>query len=85
MGKQRKKGEKFKEKQLIHDKEKLEIEKHRIENFDYTLRAQYIAWILWYNTTCLHLNKNIFASIVGWVSMENIRSMVLEKLFHKQV
>lgn len=29
MGKQHKKGEKFKEKQLIHDKEK-----HRIENFD---------------------------------------------------
>lgn len=84
MGKQCKRGEKLREKQLIHDKEKFEIEKHRIENFDCTLCARYIAWIHWYNTT-LHLNRNIFASIVGWVSMENIRSMMLEKLFYKQV
>lgn len=81
MGKQRKRGEKLKEKQLIHDKKRLAIEKRRIENFDCTLCARYIAWIHWYNTTCLHLNRNIFASIVGWVSMENIRSMVLEKFY----
>lgn len=43
MGKQRKRGEKLKEKQLIHDKKRLAIEKRRIENFDCTLCARYIA------------------------------------------
>lgn len=68
MGKQRKKKEKLSWREnsrmrTLENREKLKIGNLtiRIDKFDCTLRARYIAWIHWYNTTCAYTWTEIFS------------------------